>query len=435
MTAVASTKSRPEEKISSFPKMSKSKALIAKSLGSSSKNYLLSDFLPYLLAEKIHSKLSVGLKEYRMLLIAADQSMTLYLQGNLSSFDSLVGENSCQIRSTMISLITDFPDLDIKNILDEIREKINKIDNFTSIRNKPCPQTLEDFIKKNQLHIKLNLREAFLISSFILTKVRDLLPPSPSKQIVRNERTDTKKVKKISPVGSTFARELVKKLRHFVSTASVTFVQETASLLPIPKSFINMVSEKNCVNHDKFGRLKCLPCFWYTFVLMQHSLASELPLILTINQIASDKDHKIIGELQLYFRVVNGKYELTSRNELPEDAPSLVILGSSCRKFADFPRFDIWRKEILDYNPRDLILAYAAAHRQYPDESKDVLVNDSNCEAFNYYRSKAHELGCSLDNPSLFFLVHAYCEKIKNVKMNDHNAHGYLNALSKNVVA
>ena len=155
---------------------------------------------------------------------------------------------------------------------------------------------------------------------------------------------------------------------------------------------------------------------------MQYSLEIELPLVFIVNQIASDKGHKVIGELPLYFRVVKGKYELTSRSELPEDVPALVILGSCCRKFEEFPRFDIWKKEILKYNPKDLILAYAAAHRQYPDEAKDVIVNDSNCEAFNYYRSKAHEVGCSLENPSLFFLVHAYCEKITNIQTNDHDA-------------
>lgn len=411
MTAVASIKSHFKTPFHQLFQNTEFKPLITSSLKDPFKKHLLSDFLPYNFEEKKHSKLADGLKEYKMLLIATEQALMFYFHGELSNFDSLVGENSCQIRATMLSLITKFSNIDIKNLLSEVRSKIKVINNFTEENSSAT--FLKEFVEENNLHLKLNHSEAFLISSYILTQVRVILPPNPSKRIVRNESTVTRKVKEISPVGSTFARELVKKLRNFVSSASVIFIQEAADLLPIPKSFSKMVSDKYCVEYDKFGRLKCLPSFWYTFVLIQYSLALELPLLLIVNQIASDRNHEVMNEVSLYFKVDKGRYVSTSRNEFSENTPALVILGSCCRKFADFPPFEIWKKELLKYNPSDLLLAYAAAHRQYPDEEKDILVSESNCEAFSYYRSKAHEVGCSLKNPSLFFLVHAYCERIK----------------------
>jgi len=389
-------------------------SVATKSLADDSKNCLLSDFLPYRLEEKKHTNLADGLKEYKMLLIATNQAFTQYLQGHLSSFDSLVGENSCQIRATMIFLIADLPEVEINNLLDEVRYGLEIINNFKS-DDSQC-KTLKEYLKEKKLHIKLNNREAFLISSYILTQVRDILPPKASKRIVRNESTNIKKIKKISPVGSTFSRELVKKLRHFLSSTSVNFVQEAASLLSIPNSYINMVSDKYIVNHDKFGRLRCLPAFWYTFILMQYSLTIKLPIAFKISRMATDLDYQVINEVSLFFKVVKGKYALTSTNDFSREDPILIILGSCCRKFENFPPLDIWKQEFLQYNPLDLLLAYAAAHRQYPDEEKDILVGNSNCEIFDYYRTKASEIGCSLENPSLFFLVHAYCEKIKNIK-------------------
>ncbi len=382
----------------------------------------LSYLLPYDLKEKCHTKLNDGLKEYRMLLLAAEQALTSFLNDSLANFDSLVGENACQIRATLLAVIVKQKSIGTEELLEEINYLIKRID-FESQKldsSREEHSVLGVFLEQKNLHLKVNQHELFLIASYILTKVRVLLPPNPERRIVRNESTDTRKVKEISTVGSTFARELVKKLRNIVSTISVNFVQDIAELLPLPESIMDMVSDKYCVNHDKFGRLKCLPSFWYTLVLLKYSLEIELPVVLIMSQIASDKNFESVGQISIYYQVINGKYQKIAKDRLSEDTTALVILGSCCRKQAEFQNYDVWQKELINYNLTDLILAYAAAHRQYPDENKDILVVQSNCQLFKFYTSKASEWGCSLSNPSLFFLVHAYCDKIKNVSSAVH---------------
>lgn len=381
----------------------------------------LSDLFPYDIDVKMHSELSHGLKEYKFLLIAAKQALTLFLSGNLASFDALVGENSCQIRATILALVANKPQLQIKEHLNGIHFVLSKVSNFLRKFDHERIKTkvqLGEFLKKNQLEISLPFFEIFLIGSFILTKVRVLLPPNYSKRIVRNESTDTRKVKEIGPVGSTFSRDLVKKIRSIVSQASVSFVQDIANFLPVLNSVAYMVSDKYCLTHDKFGRLECLPSFWYTLICIEYSLAMELPLVFVVSQIASDKNDEVIHEELFHFIVVDVRYQFVTSDQISDDSAVLTVLGSCCRKSNEFPSNKVWKEEILSINPKELLLAYAAAHRQYPDEAKDKLVENSGCKLYSYYKDKAHSWGCSLDNPSLFFLVHAYCDRKKNVFRN-----------------
>ncbi|MCH9627113.1 MAG: hypothetical protein S4CHLAM2_07470 [Chlamydiales bacterium] len=397
-------------------KKSKIECESLKILQKSDRSHLLSDLLPYHIKTKQHSRLIDGLKEYRLLLLAAEQALTHFLNGAFSDFDALVGENACHIRATMILLIANQPCLEIKNLLKRICCVLDKVNFAFKKGDFELHQSLYLFVLKNKIDIKISFCEKFLVSSFILTKVRELLPPNPSKWIVRNERTSTKKVKEISDVGSSFARDLVKRLRNLVSTASVSFIQEIAHIFPSNDPRHYMVSNLYCVSHDKFGRLKCLPSFWYTLALMRYAVLMDLPLVMVVSQIASDCGHKTLKKESFYFKVVKGSYRLVSPNQFEQRAPAVVVLGSCCRRSAEFPEFSDWKEEIQRYDPCDLILAYAAAHRQYPDESKDVLIEKSAPPLYHTYKSKALEWGCSLDNPSLFFLVHVYCDQIKNIE-------------------
>ncbi|PIS02049.1 MAG: hypothetical protein COT85_07890 [Chlamydiae bacterium CG10_big_fil_rev_8_21_14_0_10_42_34] len=384
------------------------------SLTDENKNHSLSDLLPYDAHKKVQGHLTNGLKEYKMLLVSARDTITEFLSGNLASFDSLVGENACQIRATLLALISKyFPiegDLLLKSILDQIK----KIESIKEIPD--SKQTLGSYLRENSLELPINTKELFLIASHILTKVRVLLPPDAEKKIVRNENTNTKKIKTISPVSSTFSRELVKKLRSLVSRASVQFVQDIADILPIPEPIADMVSETYSLEHNKFGRLKCLPCFWYTLILLEYSIKFDIPIILKVKQIATDRNHEVLKELPFYFKVVQNQYQAVDLCELSPKEPALVIFASCCRKADEFPVLDQWKDEILKFNPREMILAYAAAHRQYPDEDNDKVVSKANCELYHHYKEKANEWGCSLNNPRLFFLVHAYCDKVGNVQ-------------------
>ena len=376
--------------------------------------------LPYEIEEKVHSKLSDGIKEYKLLLVAARDSISHFLDGNLFYFDALVGENSCQIRATLLSIIAHHYELEeAQKTLQKIVQLLSKIEileeNITADQENI---TLHSYLKEHELDLLVNKSEFYLVISYVLTKVRVILPPNPEKRIVRNESTVTTKVKEISPVGSSFARDLVKKLRSLASDISVRFVQEIPEMLALPEYIADRVSDKYCTQHDKFGRLKCLPCFWYTLLLMKYSLDLQLPIVLIIKQIHSDINYSESNQAIFYYNVINGKYLQTSACSFNADIPALIVMGSSCRKSHEFPEHKNWRDEILNYDPIDLILSYAAAHRQYPDETKDILITQHNDQELMHYQSIAKQWGCTLDNPSLFFLVHAFCDKISNINLH-----------------
>lgn len=304
-------------------------------------NHLLSDLLPYELGKKRHSDISRGLNEYRALLNAGTQAFNALLCGNLSQFDSLVGENSCQIRAVMIFLISEFPMLDVHGKIQTLQKNIAKIDHLLGNLEKRNSASLDTAIREHDLQLELNFAEAFLISSFLLTHIRVIMPPDPENQIVRNEHTDVQKIKAFGTFGTTFARDLVKSLRSFVAKASVQFVQEVADLLAVPDSYAEMVSNKYRIEYSKFGRLECLPCFWYSLILTKYAIAIELPLVIKLSQLATDKEYKTLEETSLYYKVINGKYQAVRRSEIPSDSPTLIILGSSCRKASDFPEASI----------------------------------------------------------------------------------------------
>lgn len=55
-----------------------------------------------------------------------------------------------------------------------------------------------------------------------------------------------------------------------------------------------------------------------------------------------------------------------------------------------------------------VILAGAADHRQYPDPKEDHKIEALGDEEFESYKAMAKKSGCSLENPSMFFIQHVY---------------------------
>ena len=96
----------------------------------------------------------------------------------------------------------------------------------------------------------------------------------------------------------------------------------------------------------------------------------------------------------------------------------IVLIGSTCKDFSQLANKVEWRKELLQQCPIDMVLAYAAAHRQYPDEVQERKIKSMVDTNYEYHKAKANEWGCSLENPSRFFLTHAFCDTMKNISLH-----------------
>jgi hypothetical protein len=371
--------------------------------------------LPYETNEKSGERFADGLNEFLLLLVLARESIEVFHRGELFHFDPLVGENACQIRAVKIALVLRDPRIFAENLFRSIESSIRKIEFILSSgRIITDPDiSLADFLEQHNLDISLCGDQLFLIKSFILTKTKVVRPFfKPERPLVENAYTDSKKIKDIMKVGSSFSGELVKKLRKKLSARSASFVQELAEELEHEEAEVRPLLEEFSSFHNG---LHCLPYYWATRVLMIQALKNEIPIAMLARQLARDQDYKVVENITIFYKATPEGYEEVSADEFHPETPVMVLIGSTCRDAIELPSRDIWKKELIAQCPTDLVLAYAAAHRQYPDESKAEILQGLKDQNYEYHKMKAQEWGCSLDNPYRFFLTHAFCDKIKNI--------------------
>jgi hypothetical protein len=262
-----------------------------------------------------------------------------------------------------------------------------------------------------RLDIKLTHDEAFLIKSYILSKTKVEKPLHLHKPLVENATTDAKKIKELRKVGTAFSWNFVRHLREFLSRSSVKFVRKLANEIECPLKLSEKVSDTYSIVHNG---LECIPYYWTARVLMEHALKHRLPIVMFVEQMAKDQNYQTVNRTTLYFKADAQGYSAVSLDQLDPAQPALIMLGRTCSDLGQLPDSKKWLADLLEYKVEDLILAYSASHRQYPDATKDVLVEEADCNCFRDHKTKALQWGCSLDNPSRFFLSHAFCDKIKN---------------------
>ena len=369
-------------------------------------NLFLSHLLPYDPAIKIGNRLIDGLKEYLLVLNAAEQAIRHLEKGELKYFDPLVGENACQIRAVKLALIISHCTFDINRLLkalDNSKTKTKELLNYymnadTRIAPLPSLASLLD-----QIDIFLLPEEHFLIKSYLLTRAKVMRIEGPLKPLVMNEKTDYKKIKEFGDSGSLFTKLIVNSLRKQLAKSSVKFTEHLSE-----SSFDQWI-----ISHNG---LDCIPYFWSTKIVMDHAFKHQIPILLITELKAKDQDYKVLDQIEICFQPTSEKYIAVSQSVIDQDRPMIVLYGSTCRDLANLPKREDWIKELSALCPREVVLAYAASHRQYPDESKVNIFTNYQDQDYQYYKSKALEWGCSLENPSLFFLAHAYCDKLKNVR-------------------
>lgn len=373
------------------------------------KRHVLSELLPYDPFAQVRDKLKI-LREYLSLLTAGEQAMEALKKGNLKEFDSLVGENACQIRAIKLALIASRSSFDHDSILQTLAEAKKRTESLLHRTAFSNDISLKDFLQEEGLDVEMHYNELFLVESFILSKVKILRPATEELPLAFHEVTDTKKIREFGDVGRVFTNDLVRSLRERVSRNSVSFVQALASELPSVN--MEMLSGQFSIN---YRGLECIPGYWASQILMRQAVKRRIPIVLLADQKAQDRNYEVVQKMVLFFEPTEQGYKETSLSALDPDQPAMVIVGTTCRESHALPDLESWKAELLEYSPIDLILATAAIHRQYPDPSKECLVSHIQDENYQYHKAKACEWGCSARNPSRIFLSHVFCDKIKNV--------------------
>ncbi len=380
----------------------------------------LTDLFYYDPSEKKHIELQKGLKEYQFILKAAALAIANLQQGNLEKFDSLVGENACQVRAIKIALIAS-KDMDHYEVLNqkiaaalEVVESLlaPKIINSLMLEDRSFGEMLDLY----QIDIVLSSEEIFVIMAFILSEMKEAKDASDGVffSITQSEKSVPNKWHiENTQVSSSFKKLLANRLRRILSEASVNFVKKAAySLQNI--ELLKIVTD-HAIEHNTWS---CTPMFWACKTLFGYAEENRLPLILHakfLNKV--ENRFHVVNEEFLYFKPceMTKRYVEFTPNAEMYNMPACVIEGVVC-ELRNQPLQE-WKERLLQHSVMDVILAGAADHRQYPNPDQSVNVVD---EDYEHYKKLAEKSGFSLNNPTTFFIQHVYSSKIAAVSGQQH---------------
>lgn len=373
-------------------------------------SFHLSDLFYYDPSQKKHANLQKGLKEYQFLLRVSISAIQNLLDGNLEKFDSLVGENACQIRAIKIALIAS---QDLSHF-DRLKHKLTDVLALVDLLLSPHTInplmhegiSLREILDERELDIALTPEEIFAIKSYILSEMKECQSDGeiiPS--IFRVEKSVPSKLQEQYPdISYTFINRLASRLRRLLSGASVSFVRKAASALQDP-ALLRMVTEY-ALEHNTWP---CIPMFWTYKTLLSLARKRGIPILLHVkflNEI--NEGFSVVDEEYLYFKPcpVSESYIEISPTEKDLATPACIVQGIVCKQEgSDFPSKQQWKETIMKSSVVDVILAGAADHRQYPnpDQTVDILDHE-----YENYKKLAQTRGFSLKNPTTFFIQHVY---------------------------
>lgn len=379
------------------------------------KNQYLSGLLYYDLSNQKYAALRKGLKEYKFLLQISSIALSNFQNGEFEKFDSLVGENACQIRAIKIALIAsknsyNFDDVNQKII--KLLEKVNELLSDSLINsNMHQGYSLNDLINKYELDVLLSSDEMFVIQSYLLSEMKECQPNTEFMiSILRKERCSPSTLQKKYPeVSYSFLEKTAKKLRKLLSISSVEFVRKAASDLQDPNS-IKMVADDFALEHNT---LSCVPTFWSFKTLFSLAQKEMIPLIFHVKFLdQTECGFRVVDEEFLYFKQCQITKSYVEAESVDKDLllPTCVIQGVVCPKEGQILHSkQEWKEKFKKNSVIDMVLAMGADHRQYPNPDQTIAVRN---REFDHYKTFAKRKGFSLSNPTTFFVQHIYCSQV-----------------------
>jgi hypothetical protein len=381
------------------------------------KNQNLSSMFYYDISQVRNKNLKKGLQEYRFLLSVLKSALIHFKNKDFEKFDSLVGENACQIRAIKIAVMASQNQINVSDLIQKLESSINKIEKLTSIREISKLMlsgiTLKDLLKRDEIDICLSSHEMFAFQSFLLTETKE---PQPNiiKTIHLSEKSAPKNLKKFcNEVSSNFMDCICSRARRLLAEASVRYIRELAWNLN-DLNLIRMVSNEFLEEHNTWP---CIPMYWTYKTILLSARKQNIPIILHAKFLEkSDKNYTQIGEEKLFFKShkenISDQYIQMEPDEADLTKPAFVVQGIVCIDSSQDFCAKKWKENLLNYPIFDVILAGAADHRQYPNPSISIQIDDPDYEK---YRTMAKMDGFSIENPTTFFINHVYSQKVEKI--------------------
>ena len=382
----------------------------------------LTQLLPYDLEIKTKKALKTSLIDYQTLLKIGLEAINEIKHGNLEKFDSLVGENACQIRAVMLIFLINkkfIATIDLEKLIIPVIGKIDSLLEPKKIEALMFSEiSMKALIEKENLFVNFTTADLFLILSFILTQTKTIISDGCQNSCpLRKEKAEPKKLKKHGDISSSFTVNLIKKSRKLLSIISINFIRKIAN--KSDDNFLRkMVSDEFTIKHIN---LFCIPMFWTYKTLFSVIREENIPVIIHAKFLQKGKkdSFSIIDEDYLIFEPGKNleKPQLISKKSLQGKYPSknVIIIQGVVHLDEDVTCFKKhWITTISSFSHEEIVLAGAADHRQYPAQEKDLIIHSLKNTEFNYFKNFSKKNGFSLENPSSFLIQHVYSSNITN---------------------
>lgn|SRR3990167_58604 len=381
-------------------------------------------FLPYKTENKANGEIRTCLTEFQSLLSASLKAVEVWEKEDFEKFDSLVGENACQIRALQACLLAMNEKVDCE-LQEKIKNNINKVQQILESRKlldyMKDGKSFSNLIEDEDLDIHVSPKIAFIIASYLLTIMKEVRSEiSVPSSIFRVERADSKKFMNFGSISNSFAQKLLYTLRRWLADTSVEFVRNCAHKLNDPL-LIKMSSEEFTVSKDT---LRSTPMFWTYKTILQTASKHQIPLLVHTKLCRkTNEGYPTVEEGWGIFQVTtHGTYRLQNPSLFDLEQPAIVVQGIATEdQTGNLLTWDEWLSLVEEMTITDVILAGAADHRQYPDERQDQVLLQSPDEEYLRYKHLAETKGFSASNPTHFFIQHVYAAKINKTIPNSAN--------------
>jgi hypothetical protein len=376
----------------------------------------LTSLLPYDAGLKRTACLQKGLKEYQSLLRAFLEAVDCWGREEFEKFDSLVGENACQIRTVCLGLLASKSALNIPLLNKKILMALSQIDMLLqpgSIKKLVSSRlSLKALLEKEALDIALTAEEMFVLQAYLLCVMKTVKSDGKLlSSLYFIEHCDSKKYCRFGDVSTNFAAKLNNQLRKQLASASVQFVRSWACRLQ-DQSLMRMVSEEFTVLGNA---LPCIPMFWSCKTVFLAAQQQGIPLVIHVKFVEKESQgYTVVDEDCIVFQGdENTPFTEVDLSQADPDQPACVIQGIAVSE--NGKGFTDWRALLKETSAMDVILAGAADHRQFPAPAQDALIEALNDEEYKNYKAMAKHRGFSEENPGTFFIQHVYAASVGKI--------------------
>lgn len=377
----------------------------------------------------LHKLINFPKETLANLLKLCQQAAQLFTNKELSALDPLVCENACHIRAfTLWHMVHKYQknckwhqwDVFIQTI-DKLIEKINALPPISE----HTKQTIEHYLKDNHLYIELDEEFLFDIKFVFLSHVLTLTKKQfPSTSFMLHEKTNLEALNRLGLVHNKI-KSLVSSAQKELSAMSCYFIQKKSKLCS--NKILNQLLVTRYDDHNR----SYLPQYSTAKVILLSALQDNTPVIVKLSRYVQHHYH---DEVILGFMPSFDNKEFCFTTHINDPSQTAII----CEGVIDYQKTAETSSALLNrlskYSLMQVLLANFAAHPQFsgnlrhtPCIYKEAIQCTSDLkphiaqewEEFNQHAYFAQKVGCVLENPSLLFLNHVFCDSVINYQLHD----------------